>query len=461
MPKNYIPRWLCLLFIVLITGCGQPDPPQNIIARVGDREISTEEFQLSYQFNPFLKAYKNSAQARRVILNTLIAEKLLAQHATQESDHLSQYYDQFKREAVIEQFWQNLIAQNSSVDEAELHALYNKTKIRKIISYYAFTNAQQANIASRLFDQGLPFPEYANQSGLTQTYFTQDTVMIGSLPEKLESAIWSLKMKQISPVINIGLRYFIVQLTDEERDAFTSENDFQNKSRELHKIILTRRKSQMINGYLKENFTTPPYDLDKKIFKNLVQKMESRLSFDHAEQLQEIPDPESLPDSLQLTPVVRFSNGDTWDIKQLLRRLKISPYPVHFNTPGAFRKSMIVATKNILDDEMLYHEGLKLGLDQSEYVQNHTAMWSDYYHYLQFLRSSGLSSEQIEDLLLELLDQVKIEIFVDNLQSVDSAAADMVAMKTHFPLRSIAPVLSPVNIFSRFQAKLNSLWPEN
>ncbi len=110
-----------------ISSCSK-EPETDTVARVGDTDIYVEEFELTYQFNPYLSRIQDTRQAKIIHLQTLIAEKLIAQEGYSDGygdkPQIKALSEQFKREAMIENLWQVEIKNNITVSEQEVYEAY-------------------------------------------------------------------------------------------------------------------------------------------------------------------------------------------------------------------------------------------------------------------------------------------------------------------------------------------------
>ena len=129
-------------FTLLILGCSTKKPPVYV-AKVGKSMITLSEFKQSYEFNPYLDRINDPDSAKKLLLYSMIAEKMLAQeeaqHLGKDKARLDDLVEEYKREAMIEAFWKQIIIPKVKIDERELRKAYKKSKIKKVIRYLLST----------------------------------------------------------------------------------------------------------------------------------------------------------------------------------------------------------------------------------------------------------------------------------------------------------------------------------
>jgi parvulin-like peptidyl-prolyl isomerase len=344
--------WLIFTAILFFIPNCTKNETDNIIAKVGTLSISVEEFKDAYQFNPHLSSVKNPQIAKQIVLRSLIAEKIIARQGyeknIQNQSRIKLQSDQYEREAIIEKFWQEKIFNEITVPENELLEAYYKSKKEKIIQFINYNNERQAYNDYQKIKEGLSFEEIAGLNGLPLNCIPADTIkMFGKLPN-LEEKVFSMKMNEVSAPVKEGKFYFIVKLTGERENIFTSEMDFAQQRKKIQKELKKSKSFKNFQNYVNTYLSSDNFKLDKTQFKELVRKTENKL-FEKPELNQSksneylldiyFDNAKNNRDQFLKQPVVKFSNGTTWDTGTLLQRIAVSPYTVDKRSKGAFRHS--------------------------------------------------------------------------------------------------------------------------
>lgn len=472
-----------LLIVITLNQCSSEQKYESV-ATVGDHFISTEEFQLTYQFNPYLIQIKDPIVAKRILLRTLIAQKMIAAEGYEKhienNPQISRLIEQYQREALIESFWEEKISAQVHVSEKEVYDAYLKSKKTRFFQYILFPDAQNASNAYNQLKEGTSFSQMAELNGIDKDMIPSDSISFSSELIDMEKTVFQLALNEVCPPLKIGQYYFIIKLLKEKSDLFTSETDFSNNYKRLAKILKKRKQRKYFDTFIKSSFDKPPYRLDQALFKQTVQYIEEKVEFNHSssKQTRDLSNEriyqEAIknPGNFQHTPVVNFENGYQWTIQMLLNRLQVSPYPIEFSSPGTFRMSMIAATKMSLDDQVLVDLAIENGLEQSLNVSLQTTMWKDHIVYQSMLNdllteqdlsdglikeiSSGRYEKQIDHYLTNIVEKYEIKVYSDILDTLTLSKTDMVVMKTHFPKRTLAPAIQPFLNLPKFDKLLSS-----
>ncbi len=440
-----------LVFGILLISC-QKKSEQPVVAQVNQRPITLQEFKLAYQFNPFLANIKQPDSAKKAILKSLVAEKLIAQMAEDEQPQIKAYLDAYRREAIIEAFWKDVIEPKATISQQELKQAYLRSKVKKVVQYLIFTDEQEAKAAERLLNKGLSFEELARVRGFdAQSILTDTLTFSGALPN-IEEQIFKMTVGQVSPPIREGFYYFVLKVVGEQHDIFTSENDFNARTESLRKKLKRQKMQKLMHQYLVKNIQGKPYHLSKETIKQLTQFFENQLIDENKPPTLNTFAQDMLNEFQQNSPellnknVATFYNGQKWTVKQLLDRLRFAPYPLRFENKGLFRKSFLLAIKNVLDDEVILQEAKKKNLEHTPYVKTQVQMWRDYLLFkkglAKLLQGKSLYDPQpIYQYLNEAVQNAQITVNQALLDTLQLKRTDMAVLKQHFPGRIAVPVV--------------------
>jgi hypothetical protein len=440
--------------LVLLWSC-RSQKSSDYLAKVGNRYISVKEFKDAFEFNPYLNPRFPADSAKKVLLKTLVAEKMLAQEAAfsgRAKKRIADLVDEYRREALIEEFWNEVIMPKVKVSEKELKRAYHKSKVKKVVRYLLFTDASDAQKAAELLKQGLSFEELARTRGFTKETIPEDTITFtGRLPN-IEDQVFKMKIGQISPPVKEGLYYFILKEVRMELDLFTSKMDYAQKRASLLKILHRRKAEEEFRNYLAQNVPSPPYRVAEPRFKDLVKKLEAFVFKQMGPASKDL-----LPDDLYYSfdqkneailkkSIVSFYDGSTWNVQTLLKRMMLAPYPIRFDNRRTFRESMLLSLRHVLDDEILVKQAIQHGLENSAYVNEQSKMWSDYLEYKKGL-ARALHNKDLSDVkaIYAYLNTIKhkypVQVNYAILDTLKLTPTGMAVLKQHFPGRLAVPVL--------------------
>lgn len=457
--NNYIVKvWLIMSAVLFFISCS-PDLPQDIIAKVGNKEISVKEFQDVLLYNAYSNLSSTSQDLKHRVLSALIAQKIIAQEARDNQlnfEYLEKVIQQYKDEAIIEEFWNKQIFSKIEISEEELKTAYFRSKEKRIVEFMHFNTLQEAQGFRARIDKKNSFKNIAKSFGYDENTLPVDTISFGSPMPSIEESVFMLEHNQVSQPVKQGRNYFVFHLKGIQRDLFTAEDDFNFNKPKLEKRIRKKKTIKYYERYKKNYFPPFAYDLDKEVFKDITFKLEKALfskitpgNQDRKTEPNSMLDVSLIAASYRNKKIVSFAGGATWSVQQLLQKLSVSPYPIDLKSGSAFKTSMIVAVKHILDDQIIINHGNELGLQKSSYVSQETQAWKDHLtstallKEIDILSNNQLDSHTLESFLLKKAPQYSININHKLLETVESTTTDMVVLKEHFPGRTIVPSLSP------------------
>lgn len=470
MKNNISKVWLITSVILFFISCSR-HLPDNVVARVGKKEITVSEFTNIVQFNTYPRVIENKQYLKQRVFAALIAQKIIAQEVPKyltDSQKLNNQIQQYKNEAIIEKFWDDQIFSKIEINEDELKKAYFRSKEKRIVEYIQFKSYRDAQKFRILIDQGNSFDSIAGQLGFTQNTLPVDTVEFGSDMPNIEEQVYQLQNNQVSEPVKQGRYYFIFKLKRIQRDIFTAEDDFDFNKKKLEKRLRKKKTLQAYEQYKKEKLPPFAYNLDKELFKALTFKLDALLfaadvpgKLNSNDELINRFDTFSLSRSFKDRSIVTYTEGNTWSIEQLLLKLSVAPYPLEFNSSSAFKTSMIVAVKHILDDEIILNQGKKLGLENTEFVEQQAQMWQDHLRSATSLRKlgfqdiNGFNKKMIEAFLLKTVPKYSVKINKEVLDKLEMETTNMVVLKQHFPGRTLVPSIEPFMDLAQWQMFLN------
>lgn len=168
LPISF-PSLVVIVVCSLLWHCGKKEysaTKETIIARIGDKTISQDEFirRAEYTIRPGYCRGDDYVQ-RKIVLNSLVAEKLLALEAGEDNDLTRteefQLYLQGRQEQAMRQwlYYKEAYAK-VTLDSNEVRKHYNITNRKYKIAYYAIPDSGTARLVrTQLQDEGRSFEE--------------------------------------------------------------------------------------------------------------------------------------------------------------------------------------------------------------------------------------------------------------------------------------------------------------
>jgi len=229
-------RWLLLLVAgCLVFSCAREKKPKPlselVLAKVGDRVITAEEFKYSYEFS--FAPLRQGADPRRSYLNYMVKELLLANEGYRLGLHKSRYVASRmahrRRNDLLEAFYRKHVHGRVNIPEEALQEAIQKGTIKWRMLIWptpTLDDAQKALIQARKTD----LKDYiskqeafgdAPHKGKRQ-YETDWVDYLDLQPEAFER-IKNLEIGKVSDPIPYGNGYALVQITDINREGIKEE----------------------------------------------------------------------------------------------------------------------------------------------------------------------------------------------------------------------------------------------
>lgn len=433
-------------FFILITAAVSVFPQQQdtIVAKIGNIEISQQEFQERYELTPLLgKEIKSDTPAlKQGVLLSLITEKLFALKAqdmnVDTSDIVRRTLSGYKKMFVRDALYKKEIRSRAAKTADSLLTSYLGKASEVWFVYISAPGEKQINNIYALLNRGVPFDSaYSIFGSPGDTLKTR----IGDHDPAVEDVIFNLPEQSYSKPLFIDGRWYILRIVKRINPVLTQSKGWEEDYKRLSKTATERAeqvyyknymadffKDKMIkaNGNLLESFA-------HKVSEILEKKAQSRKSdtdkvFINNIDLLKI---EAELSKKELTSVYIKLDGSSITLKDFISYFRFEPIGTSEVNYQAVLNLLNSKTRHFIEQELLAQEGFRQGLDKLPSVQYEYKMWRDnYYFYLlrnMFNDSTAVTDEEALDYYRaegkknNLGDEVKIaEIKTDSLEAIEN-----------------------------------------
>ncbi|MBN1482408.1 hypothetical protein EH223_10245 [candidate division KSB1 bacterium] len=257
--------FLFLLFLSCTKKSAYDVPEDKIVARVGDRYITAEEFRHSFEFS--LATLRAGANPRRTYLDYMIKELLLAQEGYRRGLHKSRYVQsrmQRRRyDNLLEAFILKHVHGKVNLSEEEIREATQKSTVKWRMLLWptpslqeaqkAYVQAAKASLEEYVEDQ-LAMQEYQRTN--KQNYETDWIDFLDMPPEILDKVV-DLEMGVPSEPFPYGDGYAIAQVLDIHRESITEQELQYGVRRQKIKERLHNIAANRIVHALMDSILTP------------------------------------------------------------------------------------------------------------------------------------------------------------------------------------------------------------
>lgn len=247
-----------LMLFAALTACNSSNEEKKILARVGDREITVEEFKLNYEFGwAELKKGKTSEEKKRSYLEYMIYEKLIAKEGYKKGYDKDPYVlanlARLEKDLSIEALIDQEIKPRVVVTPEEIKEAVNKSNTSFKFRYWVEPEYQSAaRIGKLMQDYGYTtvvddILKNMPETGITPSNLESGYITWLDIDENILPAIAGLQIGEISAPVKINNSYYLFQVMDIRRTTFP-ENDYYNKESTFRNIIFNRKlKKEVVN----------------------------------------------------------------------------------------------------------------------------------------------------------------------------------------------------------------------
>jgi len=494
MRWNNLFSYILILFSLIMTSCSKvkkQEPEEVILAQIGDVTISLNEFirRTELTIRPNYCNGDNNIH-KKIILNSLIAEKMLALEAGEsnalDQDEQFQLYLQGRQEQIMrEQFLNKEVYQKVKLDESEIQAEYDVAGRSYNIQYFSILDD---NIASRLNE------ELINSEGFFEELHQQ--LWPGEdLPERkvewksrenprIHDALFSkqpIKGTVIGPVRIAANNYIIMKVLGWTDELAVSEAQKRERLDTVKEKLMMEKSQQDYVKYVVRIMAGKKLEFNPQILERMVEIVkpfymllpdEKKELFKNAtfNQSDENPELDQLAEGISdiLEEPLFSIDGESWTVKKFMEELQRHPlvFRNKIRTENDFEEQYKLAVVDLVRDHYLTKEAYKCGMQDTDVVKRSRQMWHDALlaqfqmnNYLQYkipnlteaIESDSLNTSiLIDEYLNPYIDQLqtkyssRIRINVEEFNKIRLTRTDMVAIQKNVPFTVMVPAFPQV-----------------
>jgi hypothetical protein len=239
----------------------------TVVSKVGNIEITAEEFLNGYEFGPaFIKRQKDS---RKRFLEFLSYEKLLALDGYSKrldtASDVGLFLTDIKNDLATERLYRDVIWNKIKIDSMEVERAVEKEQIDLQLKWIYKSSFDEIKDQFRLLKNGIPFDslftkQFSDSISNEDRYLEISRYKLEKTNPALASIIDSIKIGEPSQPIKTKDGWYIVKIENLWRNVITTEYQLNNLRYSIEKY-LTKLKADsasdfMVNKLLFENSAT-------------------------------------------------------------------------------------------------------------------------------------------------------------------------------------------------------------
>ncbi len=485
-----------LTLVILISfQCGKKNKNEGILAVIGDRIITQDEFIRRAEYTvrpPYCRG--DSPRARSIVLNSLVAEKLYALEAGERNALSESPAFQSMIRGRKEQFMRRVFLDEVTKGKTtpEVSEFRSRTSVAGREYRLSFFTVSREKIGA-LKDWGAIAARSESFNDLHEK-----TGGLGPPPQRIVSwksselpavhnALFSgpLRKDQVIGPIDIGEDgYLMMRILDWSDRPAVSDQDVRERRESVRRKMEEEKKQAVWDDYVfglmkgrKLEFQREPFEKMTELMRTLYtpdRKAGDRFSLDGSMPAESFSRrtadsilSEIRSNRMEGRPFFTF-DGRTWTVSDFLKLT--ASHPLVFRKrrmrSGEFPEQFKLAVADLLRDEIVNRKAYDRGMDRLPAVQWETMMWSDAllaaYHRHRILKSRGAAADSAagadrdpDRLLGVYTDSLfkahsgRIGINIGALESIRLTRIDLVALNRDLPYIDAVPAFPAFTAKSR------------
>ena len=481
--KYNIALFLLSFPLVLSISCSKKindDSAGTVLAKVGTRIITVEDFirRTEYSIRPNYCAGTTNIH-KKIVLNSLIAEKLLAleefNNSALDTNKIFQMYLRGQKEQAMRQilFFEQAV-QKVDIDQSEIVQAAQLALAKYQVEFISLKDSSQLNVLISQLKEGKSIQsiyfDITGEKDLPQkelSWFSTDD-------PRLHQALYSEPLEVgdiLEPIQTSNGNILFIKIVDKMENVILSVNDFNKHQNDVFEQLKIRKSNKKYESLAGEVMKGMRLQLNDPVF---IQYAE--MSAD--QYFQDIEDKKNILNSrvweldknrngnlnnenieLIMEDVLFTLNDKEWTVDDLENYILRHPLLFRKKKIGysEYPEQLKLAIADLIRDYFLTEKSYELGYDKSHSVIQYVELWQDHFlsrqHRNEYLLQSGILSEDSEPDLLRIVDhylqplidslQVKysanIEIDMELFDELEMTSIPAFATRTNMPYPSLVP----------------------
>lgn len=389
---------LCLLILSFCICCNsqQKKDRSELIASVGDRVISVDDFRAFYNFDVNFGVDSSGFNALKDELDFYV-DQVLALHKAESEGLVDdpvfvKSVNWEKKQAALRQLYRQEITDRIKVSEQELKGRYLQDQTLVRLRHIFFENYKEAETAYLILQNGETFENIARQyfsdSSLALSAGDLGWMKISELEKELSASVKELTINEISKPLKSKWGYHLVQILDKKEQKIVTQSAYEKALPQIEKKIKAEKSKQLSQKFIQEHIAQINPQPDAKMFEKIWritvpahEREQDRLSrkyeIDNYKLLQI---KERLKDDLT-KPFINYKGGYI-SVNEFLENMELVPLSHRLQFQS--RRDLSNQIGKWVRDEFLFRLAREKGIDKHSRVHKETVRFMEeqsYYYY--------------------------------------------------------------------------------
>ncbi len=395
--KNYL---VLLTFIYLAAfNSGIAQQTYNILAKIGNKSITSEEFVKRFESVPRFSNQIEDAikELKDELYYTLIAEKLFALEGESmqlDTIEMVQYRLNYIKELLIrDALFRSEILSKVDVSDQKVVLEMAKASVTLKLKYIASRDEKEIRGIYDMLLKGVPFDtlfeaRYGNKGGV----FTF-TAGYGDLDPETEDSIYVKKQGEFTIPVKSDDLWMIYKIEEKKDTVFKTAQDVENEFKRIRKLTEQNQQDKLTQEYLIKLLTDKKINSDGKMLRLTGDKILELFRQYHTDKttgkiLKEPPylfeyrEFRELKNSISqklLNALYVDIPGSPITLKDFLYFLLDDKLSLYSLQEERVYKVLYDKTRKLIENKLITIEGMKQGFDKTPSVTEDLQIWKDFY----------------------------------------------------------------------------------
>ena len=456
------------------------DQNEKILAKIGNKSISLNEFIRRAEYTIRPDYCRNSTNVdKKIILNSLIAEKLFSLKAGHESEFLKKqnvatYLQGRKEQAMRQLLYKQQVTDKVKLDEDLIERTKKYVPREYDVSYISMSDTTIANQIKEELSDNSKWEEVLTENYNLKNIPSRKVVWNNGENYKMLDLLFTNDIKKdtiIGPIAFSEEHIMFLKINGWVENKIISEKQDAEWTKNIVDVYTQRNARAIYESYIREIMKDENIQFDRNTFFALADIIgpvfiKSKEDRDEAlkkglwsldKEQQKYKDVEPRLEEIKSKTLYSIG-GQEFTVSDFLNESKVHPLVFREKTfaQNEFGFQLQMAIIDQVRDRFLTEEAYKNSLDNSGEVKRNVNMWADYlsamnYKY-NYLKSNGLDSlytansrKTIEEYLNPIIDDLQseyskmIEIDTELFNSIKLARIDMSVIYNNAPFVLVVP----------------------
>jgi hypothetical protein len=439
-----------IFFLFSINGCSNE---RNIVATIGGKKITLNEFRQAYLQVLKQPQYFDSPEMREKFLDELIDQYLFAEQARQKgrekNGRLQMRVQAYKDKCLRDAHYLYVIKPRITIDSSEVKKIYAFTRQKRKISHLFCPDSLTADSIYTLLKKGKNWNVLARElfadTGMARSGGDLGWVYWDQLEYDLAMTAFQLPLHVVSKPVRSTWGYHLLRVDDYELDLMMSEDDYTNHYVKTRELIEYKKGDKIAAAYISDMMKNIKIRIDPRLLQKVGAQLRTILirpakPFDQmSEQQLTVQEIKKVEDTIwnYRHNVLAIIDDQKMTIGDFAGMLNYIPYNV-------LRQSLKTTLDYAIRDFVLTTEAKKLQLDKKNHLVNiKTDLFATYQLQLDqrhdLIRAVSVSDQEIysfyqknhislfknspmdsvrEMIHQQILNEKQIALLADTLQSL-------------------------------------------